>query len=109
MAVVMIAAVFTFACGSDKTDDKDYSTGERYTWEADIAAIVATDCSNSGCHGTIGPLSTVYQNNEANFRAAKTDVIARLTLDAENSSFMPKGMASFPAEKKEKLIGFLNQ
>ena len=109
LASIMTAAVFAAACGSDEDDDKDYSTGERYSWETEIAAIIASDCSSSGCHGVAMPLAAVYENNETNYKAAKTEVIARLSLDVNHVSDMPKGSKTFSAEKKEKLIGFLNQ
>jgi hypothetical protein len=106
---LLITAVFVTACGTDKDDDKDYSSGEKYSWETDIAAIVVSDCSSSGCHGTTLPRSTVYENDAAALKAAKTEVIARLSLDVSNVSYMPKDSKTFSAEKKEKLIGFLNQ
>ncbi len=109
VVAVFVAAVFTVACGSNQDDDKDYSSGDKYSWETDIAPIIAQDCSSSGCHGTTLPGSAVYQNNEAALKSAKTEVIARLSLDVNNLGYMPKGSKTFSAEKKEKLIGFLNQ
>jgi hypothetical protein len=107
--VVFGAAVFTAACGSNQDDDKDYSSRDKYSWDTDIAPIITSDCSSGGCHGTTLPGSTVYQNNEAALKSAKTEVIARLSLDVNNNGYMPKGSKTFSAEKKEKLIGFLNQ
>jgi hypothetical protein len=103
------ATAVMVACGTDQDDDKDYSSGEKYSWEKDIAAIVVSDCSASGCHGTTSPKSTVYENNETALKTAKTEVIARLSLDLDNIGYMPKGSKTFSAENKEKLIGFLNQ
>jgi hypothetical protein len=107
--VIFATAAFMSACGSNQDDDKDYSSGDKYSWESDIAPIVVSDCSSSGCHGTTLPGSAVYQNNEAALKSAKTEVIARLSLDVNNLGYMPKGSKTFSPEKKEKLIGFLNQ
>jgi hypothetical protein len=109
IAAVVFVAVMAYSCGSDQEDDKDYSSGGRFTWENDIASIVKSDCCSSGCHGIVSPLSTVYEENENNFEAAKTAVIARLSLEVSDSGFMPKGATSYASEKKDKLISFLNQ
>jgi hypothetical protein len=108
-AAMIFVGVMAYSCGSDKEDDKDYSSGGRYTWDKDIAPIVKSDCSSSGCHGKVGPLSTVYEDDENSFEAAKTAVIARLSLEESDSGFMPKGATSYASEKKDKLISFLNQ
>lgn len=109
LACFLGSAIIITACGTDQDDDKDYSSGDKYSWETGISAIVVSDCSASGCHGTTSPKSTVYENDPAALKTAKTEVIARLSLDVSNDGYMPKGSKTFSAEKKEKLIGFLNQ
>lgn len=107
-AVVSVLAL-GFACGSDSDDDKDSSTVTTLTWDKDIAPIVAKDCTGSGCHGSANPGSTVYEDNEKNFKDAKTQVVARLNLAVGSAGFMPQGVASYEAARKQKLIDFVNQ
>lgn len=108
-AAVLSALALGFACGSDSEDDKDSSTVTTLTWEKDIAAIVAKDCTGSGCHGTTNPGSAVYEDNEKNFKDARTQVVARLNLAPGSNGFMPQGVAKYDDAAKKKLIDFVNQ
>ena len=109
ISLIWAISAFALSCGSDSKDEKDTSSGTTYTWAADISPIIVSDCATSGCHGSTNPKSIVYQDNEANFKAAKTQVLARLALSPEKPGFMPEGQKSFDTTKKQKIFDFLSQ
>lgn len=109
VGVSVTSAGILFSCGSGNDDDKDSGSGTQFTWEKDIASMVATDCSAAGCHGTAIPGSTVFQDNEANFLAAKTLVINRLSKKPGTGGYMPQGISNYDSAKMQKMIDFLSQ
>jgi len=101
-SLILIAGVS--ACGSSSSKDTQTSTKTTYTWDKDVAPIIAATCASSGCHGaTPGPLAKTYLDNQANFKTDKSLVIADLT-----SGTMPQ-TGTISATNKQILIDFENQ
>lgn len=108
LSVLTLTIAATCGCGSSKksTDDGTTTTGTTYTWATDIAPIVKSTCSASGCHGTANPGSTVFENSESAFVAKKADIKTRLNLGKSDPQYMPQNGTISDADRT-KIITFL--
>ncbi len=96
------------ACGSSDKDENTSTATGTLTWTSDVAPVVKTNCAASGCHGTAGATSIIFENNEANFKSYKAENIRRLNLKSTDGDFMPQGGTITAADKKV-LVDFLGQ
>lgn len=105
-------SLFFVGCSDSKKDsDTPAETGSGSTTVSfsDISSIVKTSCGVSGCHGITGATSTVYENNEANFKAAKASIKDRISRAKTAAGFMPQSPGTLSDADKTKLLNYVNQ
>lgn len=97
-------------CGSSsKSTTTTPAPTTTLSFSTDIAPIIKTSCSASGCHGVTGAGSKIYENNEATFKAQKADAIRRMGLKSSEADFMPRSPSTISSADKDKIINYLNQ
>jgi hypothetical protein len=95
--------------GCSKDDDKETTTTPTTsTAFADVAPIIKASCGVSGCHGKAGAISTVYEENEANVKAAKAKITERMN-STNTALVMPQSPGTISAADKTKLLDYIGK
>ncbi len=106
--LTLAAVAVAVGCGSKDDADKGDSTTATIKF-SDVAPIIKESCTGSGCHGTTGAASKIYEDNEANFKESAALTKSRMALAATDASFMPRTPKTISAANKQKLLDFLAQ
>lgn len=103
--LMSLAALLTgLSCSSDKKEET--TTTPTTVSFTDVAPIIKANCSASGCHGKAGASSTIYEENEANFKKDKATIVTRINLEKGANLFMPVGGNALSDADKKKISDY---
>lgn len=103
-SLFVTAGYFAVSCGS-KSDDTAASTPAIAF--ADANTIIKASCSASGCHGKTGAKSTIFEDNQTNFDAAKTNCKTRVA--ATTNPMPPTDSPALTTAAKATLLSYCAQ